>query len=197
MAKRKPIIGIDLDDVCWDFLEAWIERHNEITEDDVVLDDIKGWDIGQYIKRGSKEMLFYILEQSDFWQTVQPKTDSSKYLKQLIEDGYEVYIVTTTSHKVLHNKMVRFLDLYPFMDDKQVITTSRKQLIDVDILVDDNPDNLRDGFYNKILFHAPHNRYINEKEIGAYRCYDWNEVYQKIRQLEPTEVEIKERWGSR
>lgn len=190
MAKRKPTIGIDLDDVCWDFLEAWLERHNEVTEDNVQLDDIKSWHIEQYINKGSKEMLLYLLEQSDFWQTVQPKVESQRYIRKLIDDGYDVYIVTATSHKVMNNKMNRFFDLFPFIDPKKIIVTNSKQMVGVDLLVDDNPENLRGGLYNKILFHAPHNRYSNEKEIGAFRCYDWEEVYNKIKQIVPIE-----RWG--
>ena len=190
MPKHKPTIGIDLDDVCWNFLEAWLKRHNEITEDNVKLDDVKGWNIEKYINKGSREMLFYMLEQSDFWETVQPKAESSKYLKKLIEDGYDVYIVTATSHKVMNRKMNRFFELFPFINPEQIITTKVKQMINVDLLVDDNPENLRGGFYNKILFHAPHNRYSNEKEIGAFRCYDWQEVYEKIKQIVPIE-----RWG--
>lgn len=182
---RRPIIGIDLDDVCWNMLESWISRHNEITEDDVKLSDIKGWDIMNYIKKGSHGMMFYILEQLDFWETVQPKELSQFYLKKLIDDGYEIYIITATSYKTFHLKMKRFIDLFPFIDPKNVIVAHNKQLIDVDLLIDDNPENLRNGFYNKILFDAPHNKSTNEKELGAFRCSDWESVYKKIKKLLP------------
>lgn len=182
---NRPVIGVDLDDVLWNFLEAWITRHNEITEDNVDVNDIKSWNIEQYIHKGSRGMLFYMLEQAGFWDTVKPKDGAQLYLKKLIEDGYDVVIVTATSYKVAQHKMMRFFELFPFIKEDQIITAKRKQLINVDILIDDNPDNLRGGFYNKFLFTAPHNELTNEKEIGAHRCKDWEELYYKIKKLFP------------
>ena len=72
MRKDIPVIGVDLDDVLWSLLEAWLNRYNDVADDNVLPADIKSWDIAQYIKNGTREMLFYILEQDDFW-------DSSTY----------------------------------------------------------------------------------------------------------------------
>ena len=58
--NRTPIIGIDLDEVIWGLTEAWLQRHNEITGDDVKVEDVKSWDITQYIKKGGRTELFYI-----------------------------------------------------------------------------------------------------------------------------------------
>lgn len=180
-----PIIGVDLDDVLWGLLDAWIFRYNEIVDDDMVPDDIKSWDIAKYIRKGTKEMLFYILEQNDFWETVQPYADAQKYLKQLMDDGYDVVIVTASSHKTLNAKLERFYELFPFIKEEQVIVTKRKQMIDMDVLIDDNPENLRDASYHKFLFDTPHNEAFDEAEIGAVRTYDWREIYEYITEAFP------------
>lgn len=180
MKPNAPVIGIDLDDVLWDLLEAWINRYDEITDDNVKPSDIKSWDVSKYINKGSKEMLFYILEQSDFWETVNPRPESQKYLKQLIDDGYDVVIITASHYKTLNHKMSRFFDLFPFIEKEQVIVAHRKQMIDIDLLIDDNPENLRDSSYIKVLFDTPHNEWLNEKEIGAIRLSNWKEIYEYI-----------------
>lgn len=175
-----PVIGIDLDDVLWDLLQAWINRYNEITDDDVKVEDVKSWDVSKYTSKCSKEMLFYILEQNDFWESVNPRPNSPRYLKQLIDDGYDVVIVTASHYKNLNHKMERFFELFPFINKEQVIVTHRKQMIDMDILVDDNPANLSDSSYIKVLFDTPHNKWLNEREIGAIRLSNWEEIYNYI-----------------
>lgn len=181
------IIGVDLDDVLWDLLDLWMSKHNEITDDCVTPEDIKSWDVTQYINKGNRDILFYILEQSDFWDTINPMPESQKYLKQLIDDGYDIYIVTASSHRTLHNKMERFFELFPFIKNNQVIVTERKQMIDLDILIDDNPANLCNASYKKILFDRPHNRWCIEKEIGAVRLSNWEDIYNYIKELLPVE----------
>lgn len=161
-----------------------------MTGDCLIPKDIKSWDISQYTKRCSSEELFSILEQPDFWNTVYPIKDSYSYIKKLHDDGYEIYIVTATSHETLHSKMLRFFELYPFIHSNQIIVTQNKKIVDLDLLIDDDPTNLEDGFYTKILFDAPHNQRYNEKEIGAYRCTRWKDVYKII----TTEYPIEERW---
>ena len=180
-----PVIGVDLDDVLWGLLDAWLLRYNEITDDNVLPGDIKSWDIAQYIHKGTKEMLFYILEQSDFWEMVQPYTDAQEYLKKLVDGGYDVVIVTASSHKTLNAKLERFYKLFLFIKTEQVIVTKRKQMIDMDVLIDDNPENLRDASYRSILFNTPHNEAFNETEIGAVRMHDWREIYEYITEVFP------------
>lgn len=177
---------MDLDDVCWDLLSAWLRRYNEITFDNVEPKDVLSWDISKYINKGTKEMLFYILEQSDFWQTVNPMKDSQKYMQKLLDDGYEIYIVTSTSAETLHHKLIRFFELFPFINQHQIITAHNKQLIGVDILIDDKPENLIGGSFDKILFERTHNKWCDTESNGIFRCKDWESIYKLItEELEP------------
>lgn len=183
--NAKPIIGVDIDDVLWDLVAAWLNRHNEINDDNVVPEDIKSWNIYQYITKGSKDMFFYILEQSDFWETVKPKEGAQHYLKSLVDEGYDIYIITASNYKTVHKKIDKFLELFPFIRKDQIIISYKKGLIDVDVMIDDNPANLcdfNDEVY-KIIFDAPHNRWCNESGINATRCVNWEEVYSYIKNI--------------
>lgn len=177
---EKPVIGVDIDDVLWDLVGAWLQRHNEITDDNVKPSDIKSWDIAQYINKGNSNELFYILEQSDFWEGVKPIDGSGLVLGQLMNDGYDIYIITATPYKSVEKKINRFLDLFPFIKSDQIIITKHKQMIDVDVLIDNYPENLRDASYAKILFDRPHNKSFNEGEIGAVRMSNWKDIYEYI-----------------
>lgn len=177
-------MGIDLDEVLFNTVEAWIERHNDITDDYVKVEDIKSWEIARYIHKGNKETLFYILRQNDFWQTVKPVTGSVSYLSQLQRnyDDIEICIVTASDFNTLPNKMRRFFELFPFINRDQVVVTYQKNLINVDVMVDDNPNNLKNMPKGcvKVLFDAPHNRSCNEEDIAAIRVKSWDELYKLI-----------------
>ena len=47
-------------------------------------------------------------------------------------------------------------------------------------MVDDALHNLENGNYKRILMNAPHNRFFDEKSIGAARACDWDTVYRLI-----------------
>jgi len=177
-------IGIDVDDVLFETTTAWLKRHNEITGDDVTTEDVKSWDIAQYIKKGNRDTLFYILHQSDFWKTVDPIDDAVEYLWKLINehDDIETYIVTATYPDTAAAKMRRFFQHFPFVDDRRMVLTASKEIINVDLILDDNPENLcaMPSGCAKLLFDRPHNRWCDESGIGAIRVHNWEEAYKFI-----------------
>lgn len=180
---HNPIIGVDLDDVLWDLLGAWLQRYNTIVDGHVVPADIKSWSIEQYILPNTKEMLFYILEQKDFWKTVQPMSGAAEVLYRLMRDGYNVYIVTASSYKTLPAKLNHFFELFSFVRQDQVVVAKEKQLLDLDVMIDDNPENLCHASYNKLLFDRPSNQWVKKDDIR--RVYTWAEIYQFVKDNYP------------
>lgn len=184
---KNPIIGVDLDDVLWDLMSTWISRYNDMVDDNLTVEDIKSWNVAQYIKRGTEGILNYIPQQNDFWEDVEPIPDSKECLQQLIKDGYLIYVVTASSHTNLKEKMSRFYSLFPFIEEERVVIIHRKQMMDLDMLIDDKPGNLEDANYLKVLFDRPHNRSIDENKISAVRLKTWSEIYKYIKQELPIE----------
>lgn len=182
-------IGIDLDDTFWDLVVAWIRWYNRLANDDLKPTAIRTWDIERYVKDGCSKLLYDILEQPEFWDTVMPKPGSTHIMQELLHNGHELYLVTATSCQTAHMKMRRFFKLCPFMKDEMVIIAQKKQLINVDVLIDDNPNNLIGGNYRKLLFDAPHNWNHDENLIGAKRCHDWVGVYEEIKNMTMTKGE--------
>ena len=180
---HNPIIGVDLDDVLWDLLGAWLQRYNTIVDGHIAPEDIKSWSIEQYILPNTKEMLFYILEQKDFWKTVQPISGAAEVLYRLMQDGYNVYIVTASSYKTLPAKLNHFFELFPFVHQNQIVVAKEKQLLDLDVMIDDNPENLCHASYDKLLFDRPSNQWVKKDDIK--RVYTWAEIYQFIKDNYP------------
>ncbi len=90
-------------------------------------------------------------------------------------------IVTASTYVTIKAKAEKVLFRYfPFLTWDDVIVTSRKQLINGDVLVDDGVHNHYGGSYRKILMDAMHNQGIDESEIGAVRVMNWDEAYIEI-----------------
>ena len=112
---------------------------------------------------------------------------SSNFIAEKLSKKYEVYIcsayldkrvpeksgvVTNTKHMWLYKNL-------PFLDPKNFIFTSRKDLIDCDIKIDDKVGNLKGHGKLKLLVDSYHNQKYTAKELkklGITRVRDWTEI---------------------
>lgn len=172
-------VGIDLDDVMWDFVSAWLRRYGEVSGDILVPNDIKSWEIAQYIKPGNESILFGVLDQNDFWDSIKPLENAQKYLEKL-NNEHLVYVITDSNPQKSAKKFLKMNVLFPFIKPEQIITVHEKQMINVDVMVDDYPANLCDGRYHKVLFSRPHNKWFNDEDTEVHRVNNWEEVYATV-----------------
>ena len=172
---------IDMDDVLECLLEAWLNYNNEKFGTHVTLEDICEWDLSKAFPGFTKEAVYAAELDASIWKTVKPMPGADEALRKLISDGHSIYVVTATMYETLQAKMDDVLFKYfPYLSWDQVIIANNKHLIKGDVLIDDGPHNLTGGEYEKILFTAPHNRFFDEKEIGAVRVSNWNEAYEEV-----------------
>ena len=57
-------------------------------------------------------------------------------------------------------------------------------MIKCDIMIDDGPHNLINGDYLRVLFDAPHNRTFPAEDNQMKRVYNWEQVYNLIKDLD-------------
>lgn len=79
---------------------------------------------------------------------------------------------------ILYQKFEYLKNNLPFISPYQYIFLSNKSVLDMDIKIDDRPDNL-DGAKRKILFTAFHNQEISDEELqkeNIERANNWLEV---------------------
>ncbi len=182
--KRQYTVLIDMDDTIEDLLIRWVNELNCKHNTSVSVDDITDWDLTKFFPTLCPDEVYAPLFDNEFWKTVQPKDDASRFIKALKDEGYSVYICTTSNYKTLKTKMENVLfKHFDFLSWSDVIITSNKQLINADFLVDDGVHNLIGGSYQGILMDAPHNRKFNEKEHDIIRVKSWDEIYNIIKRL--------------
>lgn len=181
MNKSEITILVDMDDTIENLCDAWVTYLNNKYNLSVSTSDITEWEMTSAFPSLSKTKIYEPLHNKDFWYTITPKEDAQIYLKRLVEEGYNVFICTSTNYDVSTYKMDAIIGRYfPFIDWKQIITSHNKHMIKGDVLIDDgfhNYDKERDMFF---LYDTPHNRNVSEDSSNFFRCHNWQEVYEAV-----------------
>lgn len=181
--KRLTVL-VDMDDTLENLLPAWVNYLNKNHGTAVEPEEVNAWDLRIFFPGLSDKELYSMMNDPSFWENVTPKDGAQKYLKQIIDDGHRVFIVTSSYYKTLVPKMEKVLFKYfPYIAWEQVIIAHCKQIISGDVLIDDGVHNHIGGKYTSILFDAPHNRDFNESDYGIKRVNTWEEAYEAVCKL--------------
>lgn len=180
---RKLRVLSDADDTIENLIECWVGALNKTHRLSVTPEDVKTWDFSEAFPMLSDKEIYAPLYVKEIWKELQPIKDSYRYLKQIMDDGHDLNIVTATNYHTCDVKIARILEIFPFLSWEQFVITSHKQIIMGDILIDDGVHNLIGGDYKKVLFDQPHNRSFNEQEIGAIRVYNWEQAYKVVNDM--------------
>lgn len=180
--NKSVVVLIDIDDTMANLVQPWCRWLNEAYFLGVEYEDITSWNMRDFFPNLTEEQVFEPLHTDDFWESVEAIKDAPRYVKQLIDDGYDVYVCTASFVDTIKSKFKCVLGRYfPFIPWNKVIITKNKQLIKGDILIDDGIHNLKGGAYKKILMSAPHNRGYDAESNGMTRVNTWAEAYDAVR----------------
>ena len=168
-------IGIDYDSTLFNTIDVWIDLYNKKYDDKLTINDFKFWDIHKSLPKEKSNKFYSILDNNELWENIKPLNNAVEVVKDLNEE-YEVYIITATHHNHIKIKSEILLKYFPFIEYKQIISCYYKQLINVDIMIDDNLENLIGGKYRKILIDYPWNRDIDDYDRGIERFKNWKEI---------------------
>jgi len=178
------IIGIDMDDTLENLNESWTNWLNKKYNLSVNPEEICDWEMKKFFPTLTDEQLYGPLYDPEFWETVRPKDGAQEYLKKLINMGFTVYIVTCSHYNSLQPKVINcLLKYFPYIDWRQIISIRNKQLLRLDVLVDDYHKNLIHASYKGILMDMPYNRSFQEDNKNIKRAYNWNEAFKYILRL--------------
>ena len=178
------IIGIDFDDTINNLLQFWVKYLNDKYCLNVKYEDIIDWNMQLAYPTLTETEIREPLFTPSFWDTVTIKDDTYNIIKHWIQDcGHEVYIVTSTHFNAAPEKFKRCLFKYfDFLTYKNIIITYNKQLLNLDVMIDDYENNLEGGNFVRILFSTPYNK--NKKTCAHFRVNSWNEIDLIIKELE-------------
>ena len=167
-------IGVDMDDTINSLVERWIEKYNEDYDDNVKIEDIKSWDIGDYTKAG-KDFYKYLGDGETF-KNLSIKEGAAEVIEKLCENN-EVYIVTanTSYNTGVCDDKVNFIKKFmPFFPIKNIIFINNKSLLDLDVLIDDGLHNFEEFKGTRVVFDRPWNQDYSKPSKYDWRIVDWD-----------------------
>ena len=167
-------MAIDMDGVMYDLLTPWLKEYNEIFDDNLSVEEVVTYDLSKYTKC-DRESLCYILERPDFWDKIELYDGVYESIDRLNKSPkIDLVVATATSYKTAIPKFKRVFELLPMLNEDNLIVTNRKDLLNVDILVDDWENNLKKmafwGNKSPILITQNYNRTFPNTEYGIIRC---------------------------
>lgn len=182
-------IFIDIDCTVNNYAELWCDKLNEKFKKNVRYEDITRYNIDAVFQISVKAMSSVIDEQ--FYNELKVLSLVHKNLKKLIDDGYEVYFVTSTPPSEVQMKANWIKQNFPYISPKNIIYAEDKSVFAGDFFIDDNTYHIVNSeCKHKLMFAQPWNEYCT-LPINTTRVYDWDQIYKEIKAITESEKKTK------
>ena len=151
--KKQLVVLLDVDDLVAECNGAALRRFNASNGTKYVLEDVISWTC-EVVKKYS-----HLFSDPTFVENQPLVPGADKFVLALLERGCEVVFVTSTECERARRKWLD--NNFPFVPKENRIFTSRKDLVEGDVLFDDAPHNIRQSRVRyPILMRKPWNREI-------------------------------------
>lgn len=183
MAKRT--IMIDLDDTIVE--GGYLQVLNKYLGTNYTYNDVEDYFVESLLPEDKlQDYLNYFYENENVYNYTIIKKNAVEVIRKLSEK-YEIIICSAYLDKrmpeksvvITNNKHMYLIKTFPFLDPKNFIFTSRKDLVDCDIKIDDKVSNLKGHGKLKLLMDGYHNQKFTDKELkrkNIRRVYSWDEI---------------------
>ncbi len=155
MKKNKLRIGLDVDDVLYD-CNAYalsIVNANHPDEEPITINEIKGW--GEFGRRPKERIALF--SDPEFVRTQPMFPGVQKFVRELTKFA-DVFFVTAVPVSCMSIRGERLLHDFPEIPPQNIIIGTRKDVIKLDILLDDGAHNIAGSKADyPVLFRRPWN----------------------------------------
>ena len=181
-------IAIDLDCTVLNTTERLVEYINERVPVNLKIEDITSYSIEAALPEQYQWIVDSGFRDKEMWRGVQVLPYAADVIKKLYDEGHEIFFATSSLPENLRKKINHLSrNLHFFPKDyvwQHTINTQCKQIIKLDVLVDDGLFNLLgDREYVSICVDMPYNQ-TSEYIPNFYRAYNWDDIYCKIKMIE-------------
>jgi len=155
MKKHRLKIGLDVDDTLYECNAYALKIINEKYPDEepVTIHDIKGW--GMFGRHAEERIALY--SDPHFVET-QPVCQGAQKLVRELSRFADIFLVTAVPAKVMTARAERLLKDFPEVPPQNIIIGTRKDVVALDILLDDGPHNIQNSKADyPVLFRKPWN----------------------------------------
>lgn len=181
MRKKKLRILLDQDECIADCVGYWLKELNQRYNLSVKKEHIHDWKISKTLglEKLTEEELYAPMEEPGFFRKLDIIPQSRQAIWHMTELGWEIILVTSLPDRMynpgqkINDKMLWLAThFHEIIDLKNIVVTSRKDLVQGDILIDDAPHNLTTYPGPTLAFDRPWNQEVNANLRSNY----WPEI---------------------
>lgn len=182
---------IDCDDVLLDLNGRVLQVFNEENGTDYTEDIFTSFDIYKCLPFELAEKYTALWLREDIWRSLSPVYHAQWGMKKLIDDGFEVFVATSTHYSNFVWKIELLQAYFPFIDSSKIICIKDKSLLHGDIMVDDCTANLISNLYcHRICLEKSWNQNVHDEVYGIHRCKTWDEIIDTIEKIYKEDQEL-------
>lgn len=167
MINIKPKIGVDIDDTLYRNNSHACQLANEEYgfSPPLTIDEITSW--GPRGDRSDIVIQYYL--NPEFVRTQPIMEGAKEFINELMQIA-DVYLITAIDPSLMGIRMERLLTDFPELPKENIIMGYQKNLIHVDFLLDDNPNNIiHSSAKYPVIFRKPWNKDLhNYLSVGSY-----------------------------
>lgn len=167
-----------MDEVICDFLGELCRRYNQLMGTQLYQDQLTQYDLTPFVGEMGKDLFL----RPGFFSELKPFPNAIETLGKLHEEGYHLIIASDAkgNSTVALDKRNWVKEHIPFLPSKELIITSKKYLLDADLIFDDSPHVLNRFNGIKVVMDRAYNR-----QVEGHRIYNnnWLQFYALIKSL--------------
>ena len=174
---------IDCDNILCNLQEAITNKFNERYGTNYTLETFSKYNISECIPKEHAINMTAMYSETGAYDNVSPLADAQKSIQKLIRSGHEVYIVTDADPSIFEEKSNWIKFHFPEIDDSHIVCMKHKWLFKCDVMIDDNLDNLLNGYYyDRIVIDYPWNQ-SRDEIYDIYRASGWKDIVDFVNKI--------------
>jgi len=185
--NKKKILLLDLDDTLNKLVPRWLQFYNKDFNDNLQIENIKSWDICNYVKPTCGHKIYDYLLLPDLFRDLDIQPNAYEVTKWLL-NYVDIYIVTSYIYQTCVDKVKWIKKHLPHIDTNNIVFCNNKGLIKADYIIDDGDHNILDFQKTNLLglpiiFDMPWNRDFKDKYNKSLRVKNWIEIQELFEKI--------------
>jgi 5'(3')-deoxyribonucleotidase len=183
-------IAIDFDSTLFPTMEKVLEIYNERHSTNIELSQHTTYSFHDCFLSEIADELLGIFVEKDVYDNLQPYKGAARAIRFLMDRGHEVYIATASDVRNMEWKEELLQKYFPFIPKNNLIRIYNKSMLNIDMLIEDNLDNLKNTLAERVCFNQPWNVDDGADYVyGIYRIHHWGEIINIINEIERKDKE--------
>lgn len=172
--SKKFTIALDVDDVLFPCLEPACGAVG------IDYSKIIDWDLTKCdLTDAERSALMYTMSRDDFLTQQKPFKGAVEMVEKLAKAGHTILVASAVEPGAMTLRGMMIMQAMPMLNPKNIMLGARKELLNVDIILDDSPYNMNGNAKYSVLF----DRQYNQNETGYLRVKTYDEFLSLVQKL--------------